>query len=151
MTRPARLARMQAHAEALEFVFVAEDAPVPVAVELQPRTAHALRHLHALHAHADGCQGAPPMQRHVDLLLRALRSVGGEPTCVLVRPGPCPAFWLEVTGAHGTKELDLDVLDAACLLMSRKVAVKLLPMPPADWDQALRRLIGGLEGPPPTP
>lgn len=150
MTRPARLARMRAHAEALEFVFVTDDAAVPVTVELPPRTAHALRHLHALHAHADGCQGAPPMQLH-DLLLRALRSLVGEPTCVLVRPGPCPAFWLQVTGAHGTKDLDLDVLDAACLLMSpHKVAVELLPTPPADWDQALRRLIAENEQPPPT-
>lgn len=150
MTRPARLTRMQAHAEALEFVFVTDGAAVPVTVDLQPRTAHALRHLQALHANADGCQGAPPTQPHVDLLLRALRSVGGDPHCVLVRPGPCPAFWLQVTGSHGTKDLDLDVLDAACLLMSRRLAVKLLPMPPADWDQALRRLIADYEQPPPT-
>lgn len=151
MSRPARLAGMQARSDSLTIVFVTDDAEVPVTVALQPSTAHALRHLHALHAHADGCRSSPSTQLHVDLLLRALRSVGGEPTCMLVRPGACPAFWLQLTGAHGTKDLDLDVLDAACLLMSRKVTIQLLPTRTGDWDEALRRLIADDEGPPPKP
>lgn len=46
---------------------------------------------------------------------------------MLVRPGPCPAFWMQLTGAHGTEALDLDVLDATCLLTLRKVPIQLLP------------------------
>lgn len=147
MTRPARLAMMQAHRDSLSIVFVSHEDEVPVTVALQPSTAHALRHLYALHAHADGCRPSPPTQLHVDLLLRALRSVGSRPICVLVRPGPYPAFWLQLTGAHGIQDLHLDVLDAACLLMSRKIAIQLLPARPEDWDEALQRLLADHDGP----
>lgn len=44
-------------------------------------------------------------------------------------PGPCPAFWLLIAGTPGTRELPLDVLDASCLLMSRRVAVELIDHP----------------------
>jgi hypothetical protein len=145
MSRPARLVAMHAHPDSLTILLGTEDAEVPVTVGLQPTTAHALRHLHALHAHADGCQTSPPVQLHVDLLIRALRCLGGQPACVLVRPGPCPAFWLRLDGAAGTRELHLDVLDATCLLLSRRVAVELIEEPATDWDEALRRLVADRE------
>lgn len=90
MTRPARLVGMHAHTESLTILLGTDDAEVPVTVGLQPTTAHALRHLHAVHAHGDGCQASPPVQLHVDLLIRALQCLGGRPTCVLVRQGPAP-------------------------------------------------------------
>ena len=145
MSRPARLIAMHVHAHSLTILLGTDDAEIPVTVGLQPTTAHALRHLHALHAHADGCQASPPIQLHVDLLIRALRCFGGRPTCVLVRPGPCPAFWLRVAGTPGTRELHLDVLDTTCLLMSRRVAVELIDHPETDWDQALRQLVAERE------
>lgn len=145
MSRPARLVAMHAHSESLTILLGTEDAEVPVTVGLQPTTVHALRHLQALHAHADGCQASPPTQLHVDLLIRALGCLGGRPTCVLVRPGSCPAFWLRVTGSPGTRELHLDVLDATCLLLSRRVAVELVDDPETDWDEALRQLVADRE------
>jgi hypothetical protein len=145
MSRPARLVAMHAHPTSLTMLFGTGDVEVPVTIGLQPTTAHALRHLHALHAHVDGCRASPPVQLHVDLLVRALGCLGGRPTCVLVRPGPCPAFWLRVDGTPGTRELHLDVLDAVCLLLSRRVAVELTGTPETDWDQALRRLVADQE------
>lgn len=147
MSRPARLVAMHAHPDSLTILLGTEDAEVPVTVGLQPTTAHALRHLHALHAHADGCQASPPTQLHVDLLIRALRCLGGRPACVLVQPGPCPAFWLRVAGTPETRDLHLDVLDAAYLLMSRRVAVELIDHPTTDWDHALRQLVADEEEP----
>lgn len=147
MTRPARLVAMQAHQNRLTILFGTDDADVPVTVGLASTTAHALRHLYALHAHADGCHNSPPAQLHVDLLVRTLRTLDSRPVCVLVRPGPCPAFWLRVAGADGHRDLRLDLLDAACLLMSRRVAIELLPTPQADWDRALRRLVAEQDEP----
>lgn len=142
MSRRARLVAMHAHPDSLTILLGTDDVEVPVTVGLQPTTAaHALRHLHALHAHADGCQASPPLQLHVDLLIRALQCLGARPACVLVRPGPYPAFWLRVAGTTGTRELHLDVLDATCLLMSRRVAVELIDHPQTDWDHALRQLV----------
>lgn len=135
MSRPACLVAMHAHPESLKILLGTEDAEVPVTIGLQPATAHALRHLHALHAHADGCQASPPIALFVDLHIRALGCLGGRPTCVLVRPG-CPAFWLRVAGSPGTRELHPDVLDATCLLLARRVAVELVDHPETAWDEA---------------
>lgn len=141
MSRPARLVAMHAHTGSLTILLGTGNGEVPVTVGLEPSTAHALRHLHALHAHVDACQASTSTQLHVDLLIRALGCVGGRPTCLLVRPGPRPAFWLRVAGAPGTRELHLDVLDATCLLLSRRVAIELVGEPDRDWDEALRHLV----------
>jgi hypothetical protein len=37
------------------------------------------------------------------------------------------------------------VLDATCLLLSRRVAVELVEEPMADWDEALRQLVAERE------
>lgn len=147
MSRPARLVAMHADPERLTILLGTEDAEIPVTVGLQPTTAHALRHLQALHAHADSCKASPPIQPHVDLLIRALGCLGGHPTGVLVRPGPRPAFWLRVTGGPGARDLSLDVLDATFLLLSRRIPVELLDHPDTDWDEAFRQLVADQQQP----
>jgi len=51
----------------------------------------------------------------------------------MVRPGTPPAFWLRLPTADGARDIDLDVLDAVGLLVSRRMpAVVTAPTPPAD-------------------
>lgn len=145
MSRPARLVAMHAHPDNLTILLGTDDAEVPVTVGLQPTTAHALRHLHALHAHTDGCHASPPIQLHVDLLIRALDCLGGHPSSVLVRPGPPSRLLAPRRRPPGTRELHLDVLDATYLLMSRRVPVELIDHPKTDWDHALQQLLADQE------
>jgi hypothetical protein len=135
--RCASLAAVRADAEALSLLFRTSGGEVPVTVPLDLRTAQALRHVHGLHGHT--CHGAPDV--HVGLLLRAVEAVGGAVTRVVVRPGAEPAFWLRVGDADGWTELDLDVLDAASLLLSRRVPVELVDVPEGTWDGALVALL----------
>lgn len=92
------------------------------------------------------CQASPAVHLHVDLLIRTLRCFGGRAACVLVRPGRFPAFWLRIAGRDRTDDLNLDVLDAVCLLMSRRVPMVLLDHPAADSDAALRQLVADEDG-----
>lgn len=146
MSSPATVVAIRAHPGSLTMLFGTDGVEVPVTVGLQPTTEHALRHLYALHAHASGCHASPAVQLHVDLLIRSLRCLGGRAACVLVRPGRYPAFWLRIAGPDRTDDLPLDVLDATCLLMSRRVPVVLLDRPAADWDDALRQLVADQDG-----
>lgn len=131
------LTAMRGDADCLLMLFRTADGEVPVSVPLQPATRQALHHVHGLVAHS--CRSAPDV--HVGLLIRAVEALGGAATRIVVRPGPAPAFWLRLGDAHGWTELDLDVVDAASLLLSRRLPVELVPTPDSTWDGALERLL----------
>lgn len=136
----ADLVAMHAHADTLLLLFRTADGQVPVRVPLEDRTAHALRHLQALQAHKHGC--GQSAQVHVDLLLRTIETLGAAATRIVVRPGSAPAFWLRVGDRDRWTELDLDVLDAASLLLARRLPIELTDPSAPDWDIALQRLVG---------
>lgn len=146
MTTPARLVAMHTHPERLTWLFDTGDSEVAVSAGIDHDVAHAVQHLHALHAHSPSCQRSPRSQVHVDLLIRTVASMGGRADTLLVRAVGEPAFWLRVIGPDGVREVELDLLDATCLLMSQRVPVLLLGADEADWDRALARLVAGEDG-----
>jgi hypothetical protein len=143
----AELLGLHVNATSIRFVFLTEADEVWVELPLTPAAYHALGHLAAVHGHDPGCASAPAV--HVDLLLRALAASDTRPACVVVRVLDRPKVWLRLIGRRGPVDLDLNVLDAFCLLTSRRIAVRLeRPVPPepddtaaGDWDAALRRLL----------
>jgi hypothetical protein len=130
----------------VELLFRSGSEHVTVTFPVTPASRHALLHLTALHGHAPGCTAAPAV--YVDLLLRCLEATQRPATSVVVRPGPHPGCWLRLSGPHPV-ELDLNILDAFCLLASRRIPIQLRrddqpptgAAPTTDWDSVLRQLL----------
>ncbi|MPZ88162.1 MAG: hypothetical protein GEU81_08830 [Nitriliruptorales bacterium] len=143
------LVELRAAGACLTLVLDAQNGPVPVHVPLKPVTMHALRHLHALHAHSGGCHVA--VEVHVDLLLCCIGSLGAQSAAVVVRDSLPPAFWLRLLRpCAGETHLDLNILDAVGLLMSRRLPVQLERTgADTDWDAGLREMLRdeGRQGP----
>lgn len=115
------------------------DEQIPVELEIQPATQHALRHIHELHAPVDG---DAYLEVHVDLLLRCLGSLGVLAVAVVVRADTHPGFYLRLLRpCAGEIHLDLNVLDAVCLLLSRRLPVQVEHQETRNWDVALHRLL----------
>ena len=142
MDGEARLLAMQARPDGLGLLLDAGGTHLTVDVGLSERSAHALHHLHVLHGGGHPCAAAAQRQAPVvDALLRAVRAVGGTPRALVVRGGAEPAFWLRVDGPDGSRDVDLDVLDAAALLLSHRLPLRLAAGTVTDWDAALRSLV----------
>lgn len=136
----AALLDLRASGGHLSMLLNVHDEPVSVELEIQPATEHALRHIHDLHAPVDG--GDVHLDVHVDLLLRCLGSLGVLALALVVRAESPPAFYLRLLRpCAGEIHLDLNVLDAACLLLSRRLAVQVERRATRNWDVALRRLL----------
>ncbi|MDP9023638.1 MAG: hypothetical protein M3N57_13265 [Actinomycetota bacterium] len=112
-----------------------------VTVPLDRGAWYALGHLGALHGHERGCHYRAEV--HVDLLRRSLRAGGAWPLCVLIRPDPDPACWLRIATAQGSVELDLELLDAAMLLLSGRFTTAVVPAVRDPWADTLQRLLHG--------
>lgn len=116
-----------------------EGRDVPVEVPIDHGTAHAMRHLHALHAHPARC--ATRRSSYVDLLLRSLRAAGSWPLCLVVRPGPEPAFWLRIVVDAEPVEIDLDVVNAVVLLLADRLPVTVTNLDQDPWQATIDRLL----------
>lgn len=112
---------------------------VPVEVPIDRDTAHAMRHLHALHAHPARC--ASRRSSYVDLLLRTMRAAGSWPLCLVVRPGPEPAFWLRFVADAEAVEIDLDVVNAVVLLLADRLPVTVTDLAHDPWQATIDRLL----------
>lgn len=134
-----RLVVLRAEHDKLLVLLEVEGRDLPVAVPIDARTAHALRHVHALHARPAHCAQRRPI--HVDLLLRAVRACGAWPLCVVVRPGPDPAFWLRIVRDGEPVEVDLDVLDAVVLLLADRLPVTVTDVDHDPWQHTIDRLL----------
>jgi hypothetical protein len=141
MTRSAELAAMHVHRDELTYLFRLADREIPVTLPLQPHTAHALRHLYALHAARTPCHAAPDSSAAAELLLRTASALGAVRCCITVRPHPEPAFWLTIDDGRTSHDLDLDVLDTAAVLLSRRVPITVVETSDTDWDLALQALL----------
>lgn len=139
MTGPAKLVAMRAQGELLTLLFERDGAEIGIDLPVEKRTLHALHHVTALHGHQPVC--GQRLDVHVGLLFRVLAATDAVADTVVVRPGPPAAFWLRLRRDGQLLDIDLDVLDAACLLMSRRLPVHLADE--VDWDAALRRLVDG--------
>lgn len=97
----------------------------------------------------DGRETAPSglVDRHVRLLVRSLELVDASAVGLLIRLPPRAGFWLQLATTQGRHWLDLDVVDAVCLLRSGRLPVHLvnplsdgravdpnLPIPPRSGD-----------------
>ncbi len=115
---------------------------VQVDLDIEPDTAHILRHLVATRVDVDtGVRRRCTASR--SLLERALQAVGGAPERVEVLAGGdgTPRFALVVTSADGcVRRIDLDLLDTADLIVARQLPVVAVGWPDHDWDAALRAL-----------
>lgn len=136
---------LHADGDALMLLLEADGRDVPVRIPLREGTAWVLEHLAALHGHSPGCGGSPDV--HVGLLLRSLRAAGAWPLLLLVRPLPGPAFWLRLMADEGPVDVDVSALDAAALIMSRRLPLALAGAAPDPWDRTCAQLLGQKENP----
>jgi hypothetical protein len=118
---------------------------VQVSLDINPDTAHILRHLVATRVDADtGARRRCAASR--SLLARALEAVGSAPERVevLADGDGRPHFALVMTCADGcVRRIDLDLLDTAELIVARRLPVVAVGWPEHDWDGALRALTVG--------
>ncbi len=112
---------------------------VPVEVPIDAATRHAMHHLHAMQAHPTRCGTSP--STYVDLLLRSLRATGSWPLCLVVRPGPDPAFWLRLVVDAEPVEIDLDIVNAVALLLADRLAVTITDTAHDPWQHTIDRLL----------
>lgn len=134
-----RMVALRASHDHVLLLLEAAGRDVPVEVPIDASTAHAMRHLHALHAHPARC--APRRPSYVDLLLRTLRAAGSWPLCVVVRPGPDPAFWLRIVAEADAVEIDLDVTNAVVLLLADRLPVTVTDLDHDPWQTTFDRLL----------
>lgn len=112
---------------------------VPVEVGIDAATRHAMHHLHAMAARPTRCGPSPAT--YVDLLLRSLRATGSWPLCVVVRPGPDPAFWLRLVVDAEPVEIDLDIVNAVALLVADRLPVTVTDAGADPWQHTIDRLL----------
>lgn len=112
---------------------------VHVDLDVGHQTAHALRHVAG--AQLDVTTGQRHRCSSRSLLERALGAVGAVPEQVEVLPGSPPRFVLAMIAPDGcVRRLDLDLVDLAELIVSRRLPVVALNWPDVDWDAALASL-----------
>lgn len=134
-----RMVALRAGHDHVLLLLESEGRDVPVEVPIDRSTAHAMRHLHALHAHPARC--AARRSSYVDLLLRTMRAAGSWPLCLVVRPGPAPAFWLRFVTDAEAVEIDLDVINAVVLLLADRLPVTVTDLDHDPWQTTIDRLL----------
>lgn len=139
MDTPARLLELLRSDGTLHVLLDARGHTLQVDIDLTPRTQSALPFVFALLGHEHDCPGGSDLT--VGVLLRTVAALGGETASLLVKPGASPAFWLRLLAPDGPRELDLDVLDALALMLSRRLPIQVTADPARDWDAALTRLL----------
>lgn len=137
--RSCRVVALRACRDRVLLLLEVDDRDVPVDVAIDAATAHAMRHLHAMQAHPARCGTRP--SSYVDLLLRSLRTTGAWPLCLVVRPGPTPAFWLRLVVDAEPVEIDLDVVNAVALLLADRLAVTVVETAHDPWQHTIDRLL----------
>lgn len=105
----------------------------------------ALAHVAALHDHDPACPERVDV--HVDMLRRCVRRLDARILGVLVQEDLEPSFWLRLATPTGPLELELALLDAVSLLVTRDFPLHVRRTPPVDWDASLRDLLGGAPAP----
>jgi hypothetical protein len=139
-TEPAELLELNAGHCGLQLLLAAGGDRLRVDIDVPPATGRALHHLIALHGHQRGCPAAAPSVL-VDLLCRCIGAQDRTPA-LIVRVGQAPGFWLRPDLGQDGCDLDVNVLDAFCLLASQRFPLLLeRGSPPRGWDRALRDLL----------
>jgi hypothetical protein len=122
-----------------------DERVVDLHVDISPHTAATLRHVVA--AHLDPESGQRHRRTHRPLLDRVLGAVGASAERLEVHPERPPRFVLVVSTPTGRAvRLDLDLLDAAELIVARRIPVVAIGWPSGDWDAALHRLLEDTTG-----
>lgn len=130
---------LRATDDELVMVLQVDGRDVPVHVPIDTATRRALQRVHALYGHHPSCRAPAPAGP--DLLRRALRAAGARPSCLLVRPGSSPAFWLRIATRHELVELDLGVVDAVAILLAGGVPIVLTDTDHDPWQEAIDQLL----------
>lgn len=108
---------------------------VEVSLELDADAAARLRATASRHGHAVSCHGGARRS----LMQRALHELGGIPT-LEVHHGHPPRFVLALAGPWGRRELDLDLVEVAELVIAGRMAITAIGWPSRDWDAELALL-----------
>lgn len=103
-------------------------------LELDDHQRHALHHLHAAIVAGGGHR---PI---TDVVVAALAAADARATALHVVAGPPVRFALAVHGPWGSREVALDVVDAAALIFSQRVPLR-VEAPAVDWDRELGQLL----------
>lgn len=124
----------------VEFCIPADNGRVVEAsFSISDRTSHALQHLLAAQLDPGTGQWLPCTRR--TLLERALQVAGAAIERVEVLHGEPARLLLAIVTPDGVmRRIDLDLLDAAELLASHRVAAVAIGWPERDWDRGLREL-----------
>lgn len=124
----------------LELTLVTDDdRVVDVGLDIQPDTAHVIRHTLAAHLQPGTGHRRRGCQR--PLIERALAAVGAASDRIEVHAGQPPRFVLVVVTPMGcVTRVDLDLVDLAELVAARRLPIVALGWPQRDWDAALREL-----------
>jgi hypothetical protein len=138
----AELLELRASPSGIRILLGCHDERFELDVNLTRAGSHALVHLAALYAHAPECPAAAPGVL-VDVLVQCIAGSRSLPTYILVRlGGQSPGFWLRISDDGGLRDINLNPLDAYCLLASRRFPIHLeRPDTSGDWDRALRDLL----------
>ncbi len=134
-----RMVALRADHDHVLLLLEADGRDVPIEVPIDRGTAHVMRHLHALHAHPARCSAR--RSSYVDLLLRTMRAAGSWPLCLVVRPGPEPAFWLRFVADAEAVEIDLDVVNAVVLLLADRLPLTVTSLDHDPWQTTIDRLL----------
>lgn len=112
---------------------------VDISLELPPETSHVLQHLAV--THVDPATGRRRRGGRT-LLERSLNAVGAAAERLEVLPGDPPRFVLALVSSAGcVRRVDLDLVDAAELVVTQQVPIIAIGWPDRDWDGALARML----------
>lgn len=98
------------------------DGAVTLRSPSTPEQVTALQHVVALHGHGPGCGASSDVG--IGLLQRLAAALQAQRVSMLVRPSQPPTYWLRVWSRRGLFHLQLGLLDACALAVSRRVTVE---------------------------
>lgn len=136
---PAELMGIHVERDSLRFELRVDREPLELAAPLGHGQKMALAHLAALHDHDPSCSDSVDV--HVGVLRRCLKRLDAHVLGVLIQEDLEPSFWLRLATPTGPIELELELLQAVSLLVTRSFALHVRRVPSVDWDASLRELL----------
>lgn len=145
--QPAVLTGMEVEGEDLRLDLRIGGEILQLSVPVTTGEMRALAHVVALHDHDPDCPER--VEVHVDVLRRCVQRLDARILGVIVQEDLEPTFWLRLATPTGPLELELALLDAVSLLVTRNFPLHVRRTPPVDWDASLRELMGDAPAWPP--
>lgn len=136
---PAQLMGIHIERESLRFELRVDGDRLELTAPLAHQQRMALAHLAALHDHEASCSDSVDI--HVGVLRRCLERLDAHLLGVVIQEDLEPTFWLRLATPTGPIELQIELLQAVSLLVTRSFALHVRRVPSVDWDSSLRELL----------